>query len=151
MNLSGFGKAKAEKYGDDILDMVQDYCSRNNLESNMSSKEGNPKKERKEKSLEERTPTNILSFNLYKEGKSIAEIAAERNLATTTIERHLASFIASKQINIDDLVSAEKQKLIKEAIAINGRLSTKTLKENLPEDISYGEIRMVMAAEKSDN
>jgi hypothetical protein len=41
--------------------------------------------------------------------------------------------------------------LIKEAIAINGRLSTKTLKENLPEDISYGEIRMVMAAEKSDN
>ena len=117
----------------------------------MSSKEGNPKKERKEKSLEERTPTNILSFNLYKEGKSIAEIAAERNLATTTIERHLASFIASKQINIDDLVSAEKQKLIKEAIAIHGRLSTKTLKENLPEDISYGEIRMVMAAEKSDN
>lgn len=28
------------------------------------------------------------------------------------------------------------------------RPSFKTLKENLPENISYGEIRMVMAAEK---
>ena len=115
----------------------------------MSSKEGNPKKERKEKSLEERTPTNILSFNLQIEGKSIAEIAAERNLATTTIEGHLASFIASKQINIDDFVSDDKQKVIKEAIRIHGSDSTKTLKDNLPGDISYGEIRMVIAAQKA--
>ena len=148
--LSGFGKAKAEKYGDEILDAVLDYCERNNLESNMIEKEANPKKERKEKSSEEKTPTNILSFNLFKEGKSIAEIAKERNMVTNTIEGHLASFIASKQINIDDLVTTEKQKLIKEVILIHGRLSTKTLKENLPEDISYGEIRMVMAAEKAD-
>ncbi|MEO8821478.1 MAG: helix-turn-helix domain-containing protein, partial [Ginsengibacter sp.] len=150
MNLSGFGKVKADKYGDDILDVVQDYCERNNLESNMDSKEGNPKRERKEKSLEEKTPTNILSFNLYKEGKSIAEIAKERNLSTNTIEGHLATFIASKQINIDDFVSKEKQKLIKEAIQIHGTSGTRNLKDNLPEDVSYGEIRMVMAAEKEE-
>ncbi len=29
--------------------------------------------------------------------------------------------------------------------------SFKTLKENLPEEITYGEIRMVMAAEKIDH
>jgi len=150
MKLSGFGKAKADKYGDDILDMVQDYCNRNNLESNMSAKEGSPKRERKEKSLEEKTPTNIVSFNLFKEGKTISEIAKERSLATTTIEGHLAFFIASKQINIDDLVSEEKQSLIKEAAKTHGRESFKTLKENLPENISYGEIRMVMADEKDD-
>jgi ATP-dependent DNA helicase RecQ len=115
----------------------------------MSSKEGNSKKERKEKSLEERTPTNILSFNLHKEGKSIAKIAKERNLATTTIEGHLATFVASKQINIDDFVSAEKQKIIREAIHIHGSDSAKILKDNLPEDISYGEIKMMMAAEKA--
>ena len=148
MKLSGFGRAKAEKYGDDIIDMVLDYCSRNDLETNMAAKEESPKRERKEKSLEEKTPTNLISFNLYKEGKTIAEIAKERNLAVTTIEGHLATYITSKQININDFVSEEKQKLIKEAIQIHGRLSTKTLKDNLPEDISYGEIRMVMAAEK---
>ncbi len=44
MQISGFGKAKSEKYGDDILELVKDYCDRNNLESNMSGKVGNPKK-----------------------------------------------------------------------------------------------------------
>ncbi|MEO8943887.1 MAG: helix-turn-helix domain-containing protein [Ginsengibacter sp.] len=151
MKLSGFGKVKAEKYGDEILDAVQDYCSRNNLESNMSEKEANPKRERKEKSLEEKTPTNILSFNLYKEGKSIAEIAKERNLSTETIEGHLAPFISSKQININDLLSVKKQLLIKKAIETCGRSSIKTLKDNLPVDISYGEIRMVLTAEKVEN
>ena len=150
MQLSGFGKAKADKYGDDILDMVQDYCNTHNLESNMAAKEATPKRERKEKSLEEKTPTNILSFNLFKEGKSIEEIAKERNMVIGTIEGHLASFVASKQINLDDLVSVEKQLLIKEASKIFGKEGFKTLKENLPENISYGEIRMVMTAENVD-
>ena len=44
IQISGFGKAKSEKYGDDILELVKDYCDRNNLESNMSGKVGNPKK-----------------------------------------------------------------------------------------------------------
>ncbi len=148
MQLSGFGKAKAEKYGDDILDLVQNYCRRNDVKSNMAAKEANPKRERKEKSSDEKTPTNILSFNLFKEGKSVVEIAKERNMTTGTIEGHLSSFIASKQINMDDLVSVEKQGLIKEAAKIHGKESFKTLKENLPEHISYGELRMVLTAEK---
>ncbi len=148
MQLSGFGKAKADRYGDEIIDLVQEYCRKNGLKSNMAAKGASPKKERKEKSLEEKTPTNILSFNLFKEGKSVAEIAKERNMTTGTIEGHLASFIASKQINIDDLVSSEKQGLIKDAAKIHGKESLKTLKENLPENISYGELRMVLTAEK---
>ena len=148
LQLSGFGKAKVDKYGDDILTAVQDYCSRNNLEGNIAAKAGNPKRERKEKRLEEKTPTNIISFNLFKEGKSIAEIAKERNFAITTIEGHLASFVATGEIDISKMVSIEKQLLIKEAAKIHGRESFKTLKDNLPEDISYGELRMVMTAEK---
>ncbi|MEO6838858.1 MAG: helix-turn-helix domain-containing protein [Ginsengibacter sp.] len=148
MQLSGFGKAKAEKYGDDILEAVQDYCSRHNLESNMAAKEGNPKRERKERSLEEKTPSNIVTFNLFKEGKSIEEIAKERNFTASTIEGHLASFVASKQINIDDLVSVEKQLLIKDAAKIYGKEGFKILKEKLPENITYGDIRMVVSMEK---
>jgi hypothetical protein len=49
------------------------------------------------------------------------------------------------------MVSEEKQLLIKEAVKIHGRSSTKILKDNLPEDISYGEIRMVMAVEKAQS
>jgi hypothetical protein len=153
--LSGFGKAKAEKYGDDILDAVQDYCYRYNLESNMSAKEGNPKKERKPKSTEEKnteikTDTKTVSYNLYKEGKSVEEIAKERNLASSTIEGHLAGFVANGEIDLNKMVTPEKQNLIQEAAKIHGSESFKTLKENLPEDVSYGEIRMVIAAAKGD-
>ncbi len=148
MKISGFGKAKAEKYGDDILDAVQDFCTRHNIESNMDSKPENQKKERKKRPLEEKTPTNITTYNLFKEGKSLAEIAKERNMTPGTIEGHLAPFIAGGEIDIDKVVSKEKQLLVKEAILIHGRLSTKTLKDNLPENISYGEIRMVMASDK---
>jgi hypothetical protein len=148
--ISGFGKAKAEKYGDDILDAVQDYCSRYDVESNMNAKSGNPKKERKEKPQEEKVPSNIASFNLFKQGKSIPEIAKERNFAITTIEGHLAAFVEKGELDINKMVSPEKQNQVKEAARIHGRESFKTLKENLPEEITYGEIRMVMAAEKRD-
>jgi hypothetical protein len=151
MQITGFGKAKSEKYGEDILGIVRDYCGRNNLESNMAVKEENPKRERKEKSLEEKIPTNIVSFNLYKEGKSIEEIAKERNLAITTIEGHLASFVANGELDIHEIVSEEKQNLINEAVKIYGRESFKILKENLPQEITYGEIRMVMASQKVDD
>jgi len=148
MKLSGFGKAKAEKYGDDILDVVKDYCERNNLNSNMSEKEENPKKERKENPREEKIASNIISFNLFKEGKSIEEIAKERDYAVTTIEGHLASFVANGEVDINKIVSEERQLLIKEVVKKFGNESFKTLKENLPADISYGEIRMVIAASK---
>jgi ATP-dependent DNA helicase RecQ len=90
----------------------------------------------------------MISFNLFKEGKSVPEIAKERNMAISTIEGHLASFVANGEIDINKMVSEEKQLLIKEAAKIYGRESFKTLKDNLPENITYGEIRMVMAGEK---
>ncbi|MDP4282845.1 MAG: helix-turn-helix domain-containing protein [Bacteroidota bacterium] len=151
MKLSGFGKAKAEKYGDDILDMVQDYCRSHNLESNMAAKEPTPKKLRKEKDVEGKTNTKTISFNLFKEGKTIEEIAKERKFSVTTIESHLAAFVASGEIHIDKMVSKEKQELIKEAIKIHGTSGTKNLKEVLPENVSYGEIRMVIATEKKND
>ena len=110
-----------------------------------------PSKAIKEKAAREKnaiakTDTKTISFNLYKERKTIAEIAIERNLTIGTIEGHLVPFIGNGEIEINDLVPANKQQLILNAVAIHGSLSHKTLIENLPADISYGEIRMVLAA-----
>jgi ATP-dependent DNA helicase RecQ len=66
------------------------------------------------------------------------------------VEGHLAYYVASKQINIDLLVSPEKQKLVLSAVEKFGKTSLKIVKENLPEDISYGAIRMVLAAHKDN-
>ena len=146
--LSGFGKAKADKYGDDILTFVENYCSANSIGTNMDAKAASSKKERKERTGEVKTDTKTVSFNLFKEGKSVAEVAKERNLSVTTIEGHLAWFVGSGEIDINKLVSMEKQLLIMEAAKANGFQSHKTIKENLPDTISYGEIRLVLAGQK---
>lgn len=149
LQISGFGKAKVDKYGDDIVASVESYCSRHTIETNMAAKAANPKRERKEKSTEVQTDTKTLSFNLFKEGKSVAEIAKKRNFNINTIEGHLAWYVGNGEIDINSLVPIKKQILIKEAAKIHGSLSLKTLIDNLPGDVSYGEIRLVMAAEKA--
>lgn len=149
MKINGFGKVKADKYGDDILDTVVDYCFRHGIETNMHALKPAPKPIRKPLSEEVKTDTKTASFNLYKEGKTIAEIAKERSLAISTIEGHLSFFVISGEIDINVIVSEKTQSLIKEAIKIHGTESSKTLKDNLPEDVSYGEIRLMIAKEKS--
>jgi hypothetical protein len=151
LHIKGFGKAKADKYGDDILAAVDEYCQRNNLQTNMAALplKATKIKELKEKNNETKTDTKTLSYNLYKEGKTIAEIATERNFVQSTIESHLVPFITSGDIDVNDLVSATKQKLILDAVAIHGELSHKTLMENLSNEVSYSEIKMVLAANKN--
>ena len=147
LQISGFGKAKVDKYGDDIVATVEGYCSGRNIAGNMAAKAANPKRERKEKvAAEEKTDTKTLSFNLFKEGKTVVEIARVRNFAISTIEGHLAWYVGHGDIDINSLVPLQKQILIKEAAKIHGSSSHKTLIDNLPAGISYGEIRLVLAA-----
>jgi len=146
MQISGFGKAKAEKYGDEILEAVESFCERHGLNTNMGAMTGNPKKERKPKNAEPKIDTKTASFELYKSGKDIASIAKERNLSTSTINGHLAHFVSTGEIDINELVDKKKQKIINDAAAKYGIASHKTLIDNLPNDISYGELRMVLAA-----
>lgn len=143
--ISGFGKAKLESFGADFLHIINEYCAENNLKSNIEAKV--PKRKRKEpKAI--KTDTKAESFNLYKEGKSIAEIAQQRNLATQTIEGHLAYYVQQGELKVEDLVSRGKIVLIEPVAREFATESLTTLKEKLGNDISFGEIRLVLASIK---
>ena len=105
------------------------------------------KKVKKEKATETKVDTKTITYNLYIQTKTIDEIAKERNLTKTTIETHLAHYVGLGELNINDFVTKEKQQKIKDAVAIHGPLSHKTLLENLPAGFSYGELKMVLAKE----
>lgn len=147
LQITGFGKAKVDKYGDDIIATVEEFCNRNGLETNMAALPSKVKKETSEKNALAKSDTKTVSFNLFKEGKDIAAIAHERGLTIGTIEGHFIPFIQAGQIDINELLDIKKQKLIAAAITIHGAASHKTLIENLPAGISYGEIKMLLAAE----
>ena len=153
LKISGFGTFKAEKYGKPFLESVQDYCNAYSLQTRISLKQ--PKRERKQKppsaTSEMPTDTRRVSYSLFMQGKTIAEIAEERSLSSGTVESHLSYYITSGEIAVDDVVDKNKQEVIKKAAETFGHESLRILKDNLPEEITYGEIRMALASQLQCN
>ncbi len=146
--ISGFGDAKVQQYGQQFLDVIAAYSKENGLSSLIHEK--SPKRERKERRgktspAKKKGDTHAETFRLFKEGKTIAEIAKERNLAVSTIETHLTRFVRWGEIKIEELVSREKIVLIEAALTDFKGSSITPVKQQLSDDVSFGEIRLVMA------
>ncbi|MER3471904.1 MAG: hypothetical protein C4330_11430 [Chitinophagaceae bacterium] len=137
--ISGFGKAKVEAYGTDVLSIIQECCAENGLVSAMAIKE--PKKKRKEPKKDTKTE----SLRLYNEGKAISDIAKERNLSVQTVEGHLAHYVQTGAIEIDTLISKEKIALIEPELKNYTGTAITPIKEKLGSSISFGEIKLVQA------
>lgn len=143
--INGFGDAKVEKYGQQFLDIIIEYCKENNMESLMHEiPEKNGKRQRYGRPIR-KGDTYSESFRLFAEGKSIPEIATARNLAVSTIEGHLTRFVRSGEIKVEDVVPPEKRMRIEAALAANTENSITPVKQKLGDDISYADIRFVMA------
>ncbi len=146
--ISGFGDVKLARYGREFLLPVKSYCTKNGLTSRIKQKVA--KRERKVKTERSgngnrSSDTAFESFNLFKAGKTVTEIAAERNLAIATIEGHLSFYIYNGAIDVLEIVNEKKIPLIKDAIESYGTEKLSPLKEVLGEDITYGEIKAVIA------
>ena len=96
LKMSGVGDVKMERYGADFLRVVRDYCELNGLKSRIKLKSPKPKKRTKRNKHGD--DTYKISLKMFKEGRSIAEIASERGLAKSTIENHLVRFIPTHEI-----------------------------------------------------
>jgi ATP-dependent DNA helicase RecQ len=144
--ISGFGEIKIDKYGKQFLDIVKGYCEVNRLHSKMDQKTFT-KNRKVEKKLKSTGPSDTKKQTLYlfRSGKTIVDIAAERSLAVTTIEGHLSEFILSGEIKVTEIVEEEKIPAIKLAIKNVGDQKLTPIKEFLGENYSFGEIRAVLA------
>lgn len=109
-----------------------------------------PKKVKKAKV--QKGDTNRATLKLYKEGKTIAEISMERNLAYTTIESHLSSFIPTGEISVFEMIQQQKLDVILD-ILINDEAATTSayIKNKLPDDYTFGEIRAAMTYHNMTN
>jgi len=95
---------------------------------------------------EKKTPTAEISYNLFIQGKSIEEIAAERMFAKSTIEGHLAQMVKVGKINAENLIGPEKLAAIEKVLNENPNWEGVTpYKELLGEEFSFGEIKIVLA------
>jgi hypothetical protein len=153
LKISGFGEAKISSYGSRFLRIIKDYMLEHDLLTDMDSlcgkKEKKSKKEKSENGNEEKSKkpnTREETFKLYKQGLKLEEIAKQRGFAITTIEGHLIPYIENGELNIDYLVNREKQHLISKALEkFNKEEGIISVKKLLPENISFSEIKYVMA------
>ena len=145
--ISGFGDAKIEQYGQQFLDVIVSYAKENNLTSLIHEK--SPKKETKERKGEKKKKidTKAESFRLFREGKTINEIAKERNFVIQTIEGHLAYFVEQGAIKIEELISQDRLSLIEKGMKNFKGGSIAEIKEQVGADISFGEIKLALAWE----
>lgn len=92
------------------------------------------------------------SLTLYQSGKTIGEIIEIRNLAATTIEQHLASFVTSGEINAFDFISETDYLLIiSKAQEVGGFDVLTPIKQLLPEDYTFSKIRFAIEEYKRKN
>ena len=82
----------------------------------------------------------IVSFEMYKSGMSIENIATERGLVVGTVTQHLMPYIATGELSVHDLISEERLSAILAVITPENQHSRSLIKEVLPEDYSYNEI-----------
>ncbi len=151
--ISGVGDFKLEKYGPSFLKIILLHCEQHQIESKISLKKPKPEsKPINTDKLFQVGTTFKQTFDLYKEGLSIEDIAKTRNLNPNTILAHLSQYITIGVIKAADLMDdPEKIPSILKVIEEKGAASLKVIKESLPEDITYNDIRCVVEEWKSNN
>jgi energy-coupling factor transporter ATP-binding protein EcfA2 len=139
-DINGFGKKKVLKYGDELIALI---CSHRQIEVPEISADDFPLNERVRKPKPEKGQTQKLSLEMFRQGKTIEEIATERTYAVTTIEGHLSTFIENGEIDILELLSPEKLEYISEFYSKAGSVSLSEAINALGNKATYGELRMV--------
>jgi ATP-dependent DNA helicase RecQ len=142
--ISGFGDVKLAKYGREFLAVINAYSAEKGLASRITQKSA--KRERKSKPKTSKiSDTFKVTFDLYKGGKTVAEIAGERGLSPMTIEGHLSRFIQTGELDVHEIVNEAKIPAIKDAVESYGSEMLSPLKEVLGDAYTYGEIKAVIA------
>ena len=165
-SIHGLGPVKIEKYGQALLDVI--HSSRNASNSRFDSiakeaeapilepvkkKKENKEKEKEKKEKEKKEKTWVITYKMYKEGKTVMQIAQERSLTETTILGHLARYVESGDIDVHKLVSNDVIEKVSEYMSSRngGAVAIKEVFEYFNETISYGDIRLVLSHLNSMN
>ncbi len=136
--IKGIGQKKIAMFGNELLEVIIDFCEEKDY-AGLEYDDSNPGKKKTKKD------TKQISFELWKTGKSITEIANERDFVVSTIENHLAHFVSTGEIAIEKLVDSEKVKQISELFLREKTESLSEAKAVLGDKVSYGELRLVLS------
>ncbi|HRI59210.1 MAG TPA: AAA family ATPase, partial [Saprospiraceae bacterium] len=134
--IKGIGKGKSLQFGPDLIAIIQGYCTEHHIQTTgqMTDLAAAALAEKAPK-----TDTKMLSFELFKAGKTIDEIAAERGFVRSTIEGHLAHFVGLGELEIFALLEREQVQEIEQFLIGHNTQSSAEAKAHFGEKYSYGQ------------
>jgi GTPase SAR1 family protein len=135
--VKGIGKKKAEKFGEELLEIILSYCSEEKIELPEETIQENTRRKVKQ-------DTKKISFDLFREGKTIQQIADERKLGISTIESHLAHFVGTGEIPVNEFVPDETIDLVSVHFDGDEDFRIGPVKAALGEKVTWSELRFVM-------
>ena len=102
---------------------------------------------KKAKEVKPKVDTKLATFNLYRLGMSIDDIAKRRELTKSTICTHLAHYVGEGAIAISEFVDDKKRQEITRFLMKHPeeRKTASDVKAEVSPNISYEDIRFVMA------
>ncbi|MGA7695306.1 MAG: RecQ family ATP-dependent DNA helicase [Candidatus Sulfotelmatobacter sp.] len=128
LEIPGIGERKAEVYGQPILDALEKFRQGQRAAGS----------ERGVKPVDE-------TLRLLGEGKTLEEIAQIRGRQVSTVTSAVANLLETGQVEFQaGWVSKEKQSVIEAACARAGMERLKALKDILPPEVTYDEIKLVV-------
>ncbi len=143
LDINGIGRKKSDLYSESIIEIVKDFCEERNIIPEFQFSEISIKKEEKAKKAKE--PSNkSISLNLFKEGKSIKEIADYHGFVESTIEKHLAHYVGTGELDIKEFIADEvKVKQLVNFFKENPTLGLSAVKAKFGEAVSWGELHFI--------
>jgi hypothetical protein len=123
------------------------YTERSKTKPAVATIEKKEKPEGREKKADKEPKINTrqVSFDLYKSGKTLEEIAAERKLTLGTIQGHFSKFIEAGTIGVEEILEKAKVTAIRDYAGKHESANLAELHTGLKGAYSFGEIRLVLA------
>ncbi len=108
------------------------------------TKTGRKRKTKAEKA--KKGATYDITYQMFNDGKTMEEIAKEREMAMSTIEGHISKGIGQGTIKADKVLADEDLKTITKAFEENPSKNLTEIYTLLKKEYSYGKLRMAQAA-----
>lgn len=135
--IKGVGENKLERYGDDFLQVIQQYNANHNPTPRLV-----PITPATTDDKDDDTPSHVATLGLYQAGQSLAAIAAQRKLKLLTVQDHLMRCaVEGYAIDWSALIPGKYEALILAKIDELGVAKLKPLKEALPNAVDYAAIK----------
>jgi len=134
MEISGIGEKKCEMYGAEILEAIERFRKGERASKEWHARPANP---------------SLETLELLQQGRTLEEIAQIRGRKVSSVAVLVADLVERGETEFQERwVEAGRREQIREACQHLGVEWLKPIKDAMPPEVSYEDIRLVMAEMK---